>query len=1627
MDSWTACFVERAAELDLLSRAWERAKGRAPQLVVLTAPPGLGKTRLVQEFYNLVSTRDDGAGGSGYWPDFLSRDRDRLRIAPLATDCDFANPMPFLWWGIKLVDSGDNRSGSADMHLAYETLLRPHLEVMRRSADIETLTEAQWREGRGGVTDVAKSGAEMALNAIPVIGPFIGLVRTLFESIWERGRKIRALERRKAELAGRAANVAAAAVTGAASFEERLVGELRGFCRPPGGTGRPMILIVDDGQFADQDPSLASFLRALITLAWAESWPMLFIMTHWTREWNEGVEDPRSLPGFVVETGLRYGVGWERVSLAPIRNLAPLAVSAIPGLPEEQLQLLLRKAGGNPRYLERIIQLLMTSPMMFDSREARGPIRAEALDDIRDETFDIHEVTRRLYELAPLGVRQAAALASAQGERFLCCLVHDVAARLEVDLPEHSLQQCENPLAVIGGVASGIGEFVQGVFREVAQAMTSRIAGPDHVVRAALAAALRERIEASGTPDFEAERQLTLEVAGALAACPDLTDAEAALASMALIRQLQRRLQVGDMPAAQRLARLWREGAAFGRWDRSTLSTADLGVMASFDATEGRYTDARDQSVEHLGKVREAVEAGELGPLDLAGAMLQHAEVIQALEGPRAALPLLRSAEANAETVPGSEGDPQARILLARIRSRTAEAIDAIDGPAAAAEVYEDAVTIWQTVNDEDRSENLARRLDAALGLADCLRRLGDCHAAETILRASLERFGEEPVPDPRLRRVRARIRLALAEVLVERGAMATPGELFLLACDEFGELLSETRSPAAARDLATAIVAKCEGEKQLGKIHVDGGLGLSRCKQLLEEAYSASDSILALGELLEVEVMLPGRVDRADRIDLERIVQRLAEVHRTLQVPVSARRLGLASVELSAWYSAQGRIREGAESIRKAVAVLSRYGIDEFDALGRRTRVLARIRLAAFEHWRGNRAKAMAAARIAVKEASQCVRTWDDTVLANLLVQARTLLASFYVDAGQPERARAELDLLVEIGLGETGDYLSALSYGGLLSLSRRLAKVDGDADRFVELDRRGSILGSIQTDQRSYVYRTVDPADLGDEWQVLEGSSAERLGSFVISLFERKLARSNVGPMLIELFKNTSGTIIVTDAKAEPSCLLDTEGRLHIDLGNRQVINPLLYVSYVQAVMVWNLLFAFECASDISIAKEIYADIEVEIRYQLLTNLTLIVHHSQEEAIIRRFQDESPHGNLYKAYLEDLAGDEDDLCYLSMADWNIGELLANAAHIRVLADEARRAWHAQAPFRSFEELVEHSQSIAGMLISPQRMVLCIWLARLGHLAMKRGAVAAAAIFFEIVVGYWRKLIADAFGTRGRYPRLMLPVALADLAWARLRTDGPTVAEPIYREAYELQAQLAAEEDMPARRIAALQAESRLLWVKAFEADAWRRPFAIEHPNPDRAASVLDAFGTLIDRVASWGSTAGPDAAAGWLEALGVQVAVLEMATGDVAAAEARLDRLMPSLRSWAKAVPDPGERWLVIGLVTLGQCKLEAGKTGPAAAALETAITLSKAAIDARELHEHRTLAVACWYAGDAASREGDGMRAEMLLRTGHSAAARFAGYGSTDGVAILRAYDVRLAEHQGRLAVEPAPPFS
>jgi hypothetical protein len=66
--AWHSIFCPRPAEMAALQAAYEKAadpRAPRPSVIILLWESGLGKTRLLQEFFHWLSTTKDGSGDAG--------------------------------------------------------------------------------------------------------------------------------------------------------------------------------------------------------------------------------------------------------------------------------------------------------------------------------------------------------------------------------------------------------------------------------------------------------------------------------------------------------------------------------------------------------------------------------------------------------------------------------------------------------------------------------------------------------------------------------------------------------------------------------------------------------------------------------------------------------------------------------------------------------------------------------------------------------------------------------------------------------------------------------------------------------------------------------------------------------------------------------------------------------------------------------------------------------------------------------------------------------------------------------------------------------------------------------------------------------------------------------------------------------------------------------------------------------------------------------------------------------------------------------------------------------------------------------------------------------------------------
>ena len=101
--SWRDVFVGRNIEMNLLQDAWSKARLNEPQFVILLAETGVGKTRLIQEFYTWLS--NDENDPNNYWAESLGC-KNGLQISKslnVNPEGSYGNgEISWLWWGLRL-------------------------------------------------------------------------------------------------------------------------------------------------------------------------------------------------------------------------------------------------------------------------------------------------------------------------------------------------------------------------------------------------------------------------------------------------------------------------------------------------------------------------------------------------------------------------------------------------------------------------------------------------------------------------------------------------------------------------------------------------------------------------------------------------------------------------------------------------------------------------------------------------------------------------------------------------------------------------------------------------------------------------------------------------------------------------------------------------------------------------------------------------------------------------------------------------------------------------------------------------------------------------------------------------------------------------------------------------------------------------------------------------------------------------------------------------------------------------------------------------------------------------------------------------------------------------------------
>lgn len=325
-------FDHEAALRRLCDAYSETLREWRPRMVSITAETGVGKTRVVQEFYRRIAVSDP------YWPAVLTAPNQRKAVVPVKSS--WLGEPRLLWLGLSCWQQPNGRPGPA-LDSALPRQLRAHARGLLV------------REHR------TKAAKDLLIKGATAIVPFIGAesVKSIIETLGQvaQAREIAIALQRIAD-------------RGDVEVDQNVVDAVVELAELVNADGIPMVIVIDDAHDADTT-TLAAIDRLMESargvLVIATAWPTAIERQRADADgfghWLEGVATTRRIERHELQL-LRCD---ELTTLAEVavRNRGPGAVD------RAVTRLLAERAGGNPMLLAHLLDLAWVNGMTLGAED----------------------------------------------------------------------------------------------------------------------------------------------------------------------------------------------------------------------------------------------------------------------------------------------------------------------------------------------------------------------------------------------------------------------------------------------------------------------------------------------------------------------------------------------------------------------------------------------------------------------------------------------------------------------------------------------------------------------------------------------------------------------------------------------------------------------------------------------------------------------------------------------------------------------------------------------------------------------------------------------------------------------------------------------------------------------------------------------------------------------------------------------------------------------------------------------------------------------------------------------------------------------------------------------------------
>lgn len=446
---------------------------KGPQLVCLVAPPGRGKTRIVQQFYRELAAQQPLPA---YWPqDILGAEgpeiravlEGRKRVYPLEVVVSEGAKMSWLWWAIPCQRRLDGQLSQAMFD--ESTQLLAHADSLL---------------GRGSLLVGAGKAFELTSAVVGLLGllgvalfPPAGIalgVGGAARTGWQNRDLIKGIARFRDE---RPSTVDVSSY-GRADEIATIASQLIQISKRV-----PIVLVIDDAHYADG--TLVETLNVVLGDPTAQ---VLAIATVWPQE----LDDPTDAAPFPawwnrehVGRARDHAVRLEVEELGP-EMAAALVVADLPGADPELTRWVIDRWGTNPLVLRSLIRL----PKVRDAL-TNGEADLESLSQLPRQ---IESLFAEYWDNLPDRIQIALAMAAWLGTDYVPDVVAQAVCAAKGDSARDAVTEAVSPYAWARKYDDSLNGFIEPALWEIANRGADDILGKSDraLVRTALQQFVRE-------------------------------------------------------------------------------------------------------------------------------------------------------------------------------------------------------------------------------------------------------------------------------------------------------------------------------------------------------------------------------------------------------------------------------------------------------------------------------------------------------------------------------------------------------------------------------------------------------------------------------------------------------------------------------------------------------------------------------------------------------------------------------------------------------------------------------------------------------------------------------------------------------------------------------------------------------------------------------------------------------------------------------------------------------------------------------------------------------------------------------------------------------------------------------